>query len=466
MNSLLIGFIVSVPIISVLVILHELGHFLTARFFGVRVKEFGIGFPPRLAGIWSGNRHITVDATTMLPDGYAHATVEQLVGKVVDVRVLDDEHQPKASESAQDLTVIATATTAKHQDKKAEPARHYALQIANRGAFNIAPPEGQSVFSGKVKEVQGNTLVLADLLISINLLPIGGFVRLDGEEGGTSRYSFGTQKAYKRLIILGAGILVNAMIPFVIMPLAFLIPTETPIVNVVVEEIVPQSVAASAGILPDDTIVRIGDTVINTYTALAETISESRGVETIWQINRSGSQINVPITHQGLVGIRLAPPVYSGETVVITRSFSEAVVMGVGTLVGAVTQTSSALYGLTTGERDENINYSPVGPIGIGQLVGEIATADIPLTSRIVTLAGLASLISLSLAILNILPLPALDGGRIFFVMLELLRSGKRVSQRTEGIVHAVGFVLLMVLAFVIASRDITRIIRDDSFFG
>jgi regulator of sigma E protease len=108
---------------------------------------------------------------------------------------------------------------------------------------------------------------------------------------------------------------------------------------------------------------------------------------------------------------------------------------------------------------------STVGPIGIGQLTGEIAVADAGLTAKIITFATLAATLSLSLAILNILPIPALDGGRIFFVFVEIARRGKRISPDKEGLVHLIGFALLIGLIAVISVQDVTRIIKGESFF-
>jgi regulator of sigma E protease len=103
--------------------------------------------------------------------------------------------------------------------------------------------------------------------------------------------------------------------------------------------------------------------------------------------------------------------------------------------------------------------------VGIGQLTGEIAVADASLDAKIITFVTLAATLSFSLAILNILPIPALDGGRIFFVLVEIARRGKRISPEREGLVHLVGFAILIGLIAVISVQDIARIIRGESFF-
>ena len=102
------------------------------------------------------------------------------------------------------------------------------------------------------------------------------------------------------------------------------------------------------------------------------------------------------------------------------------------------------------------------GPIGMGQLTSEvISESPEPLW---ITLVGIATLLSLNLGLLNLLPLPALDGGRLLFVGLEVLRRGKRVPPEKEGIVHLVGLAILLTLMFAIAFQDVDRLISGGSF--
>jgi len=98
------------------------------------------------------------------------------------------------------------------------------------------------------------------------------------------------------------------------------------------------------------------------------------------------------------------------------------------------------------------------GPVGIAQMTGEIAKAGIS------PLLEFAAFFSINLAILNILPLPALDGGRIAFVLLEWARRGKRVSPKTEGLVHFIGFAILIAAILVVTYQDVLRIISGESF--
>ena len=103
------------------------------------------------------------------------------------------------------------------------------------------------------------------------------------------------------------------------------------------------------------------------------------------------------------------------------------------------------------------------GPVGMAQLTHELVeSTTLPVWY---TLASLTILLSLNLAFLNLLPLPALDGGRLMFVLIELIR-GRRIAPEKEGLVHLVGFVVLIGFMFIIMFNDIRRIISGDSFFG
>ena len=106
------------------------------------------------------------------------------------------------------------------------------------------------------------------------------------------------------------------------------------------------------------------------------------------------------------------------------------------------------------------IGATPVavaGPVGIAQITGEAAKAGIS------PLLEFAAFLSINLAIINIFPLPALDGGRIVFVLLEWVRRGRRISPKTEGLVHLIGFVMLMAAILAITYQDIIRIVSGES---
>jgi regulator of sigma E protease len=121
---------------------------------------------------------------------------------------------------------------------------------------------------------------------------------------------------------------------------------------------------------------------------------------------------------------------------------------------------------MISGVRDLVTGHAPLdqiaGPIGMGQITSEVVgTSPLPLW---VTLAQLAILLSLNLAVLNLLPLPALDGGRLLFVVVEVLRGGKKLAPEREGLVHFAGLILLLGFMFIVAFLDIGRLLQGRPF--
>jgi regulator of sigma E protease len=146
------------------------------------------------------------------------------------------------------------------------------------------------------------------------------------------------------------------------------------------------------------------------------------------------------------VSMELLNPVTSKQGEPFFRSIS----LGVTETFQTMVLFKNSILSLFVG----NSSLQLTGPVGIAQLTGEAAQAGI---SPLLEFAGF---LSLSLAIMNLLPLPALDGGRIAFVFLEWIRRGKRVSPKTEGTVHLIGFLLLIALALVVTYQDIIRIVK------
>ena len=463
-----------------------------------------------------------------------------------------------------------------------EQGRSVAVSVRPRGKGDDAEAsEGGMIVTGKIKSIDGDQMIVADMLWSFNWLPLGGFVRMVGEESSSAVGSLGSKPRWQRIVVMGAGAFVNLVIPFVLLPLVLMIPAEKPVGDVTIVTVFPGSPADEAGIQPGDKIVKVDGRKIENISELQQAVTVKLGAESTWEIE-SGvpnifarpaeaqyqytgdvekvtliprwkppyrevvAQVSDPETEMALsrarvfdisVGLntlltvvdepsdtlyeisnedaaKLDPPAALGDIlrvvavaedagkqialsdarlhdnalgikttvqegatgVQISTENSQIVNNGLSPLeafplgwrhaLDTVVLTRNALTTTIIGSSNPQFEGpSTVGPIGIGQLTGEIAVADAGLGAKIITFATLAATLSLSLAILNILPIPALDGGRIFFVFVEIARRGKRISPEKEGLVHLVGFALLIGLIAVISVQDVTRIIRGESFF-
>ena len=384
-----------VPVLAALVFVHELGHYLAAKRFGIKVLEFGFGFPPRLFGV----------------------------------------------------------------------------------------KYGETVYS-------------------INAIPLGGFVRLLGEEDPTDPRSFARQSVLKRTVVLCAGSFMNFLTPIVIFTVLFILPQDVPVGTVQVTGVAPGSPAQQAGIRAGDQVTAVDGKRVRNHYELVEQIMVNLGAEVELTVRRgsvvTGLRASPDSSVVDVVTVvpRLNPPelevveiVTSPETQVSLRdarrynvrlqpgdtmtqgavgvmigtsnvrlvkesqSVLDAGQNAVGRMMDILVLTKNSFHRWAVGGPDPGLT----GPIGIAQITGEVAEAGIS------PFFELVAIISISLGLINILPIPALDGGRLMFVLIEWARRGRRISPQREGLVHVIGFAVLIGLIVVVSFFDISRILSGDS---
>ena len=291
---------------------------------------------------------------------------------------------------------------------------------------------------------------------TINLLPIGGFVKLEGENDASHPRSLAGKGVGTRTVVLVAGVFMNLVLAIVLLAGLFLFTTD----EIRIGQVAPGSPAARAGVLSGDALLEVNGGSVKTFEELASLIDSARGEEIEWLIKRDSIEQRVHLEP------RVEPPEGEGPTGVSielvsvqhtspTRSPWDALARGVeltwsvpGLLKHAIT--------------DWLVDGGPTpfaGPVGIAQTTGEVTRE-----MGIISIVPLAAMLSISLAIFNILPIPALDGGRLMFVLLEWVRRGKRIPPEKEGLVHLVGFVVLIVLVLgPLTYNDIARIVDGGS---
>ncbi|MFC2047747.1 RIP metalloprotease RseP [Chloroflexota bacterium] len=299
-----------------------------------------------------------------------------------------------------------------------------------------------------------------ETIYSLNAIPLGGFVKMAGEEDPRIPRSLASKSIGIRLLVLSAGSLMNFLLPVLLFSIAFMIPHNVATGPVVVEEVVLDSPAARAGIEAGDKIVSINDKSVHNIGDVHRFIQLSLGKEITMLVNRGDlptEEMQViprwrPPEGQGAVGIAVS---MSDVTVVSQQyPFWEAIPLGAGELVETFGLFKNGIISMIIGTAPAAV----AGPVGIAQMTGEVAKAGIG------PLLEFAAFLSINLAIINILPLPALDGGRIAFVLVEGIRRGKRISPKKEGLVHLIGFAMLIALFLLITYQDIIRVISGESF--
>ena len=309
-----------------------------------------------------------------------------------------------------------------------------------------------------------------DTVYSLNWTPLGGFVRLLGEEAPDHPRSLAAAARWKRFIVLVSGSVVNLLLPVLLFAVAFTIPHEESIGRAVIELVVPDAPAEAAGFLSGDVIYEIGGREATNVAAAWRLIRLNLGKE-IDVVVRRGQQYETlrveprwtPPSGQGPTGItiRAQCTVVGGEGCVpfterVSQPPWESIPAGARATLDAMILARNELVSWAKGGSSPAV----AGPVGIAQTTGEVAREG-----GITPLLMLAALLSINLGVLNLLPLPMLDGGRVFFLLIEVLRGGRRIAPEKEAIVHLVGFIAFIALAIVITFADIARIASGDSLF-
>lgn len=431
-----------IPILAILIILHEIGHFLAAKRAGMRVEEFGIGIPPR---VWGFQRGETLWSINAIPLGGF-------------VKVLGEDGKEYSTESMQSKTVGQRA-----------------LFITAGSLMNFL-----------------TAFVLILLLTGLQGTPETN-VYVTDVQPGTPAQQAGWEPGDRFVSIAGrevtgAGVVSSQTAKFAgaQMPVTFdrngqliqstIVPRENPPAGegrtgirlstasrgtVTVTNVEQGQSAAAMGLQPGDVLVSIAGRPVTDFLVFAIQVRQNAGSTIPIEVRRDGQLVAI----QGNVPAELASEdAKIGATIIEDAVFDRVPLLDVPgkatrRYLNTIRDMGSGIVSLIRGEQSLG---SVAGPIGMGQLTSEvIKSSPEPLW---VTLANIAFVLSLNLGILNLLPLPALDGGRLAFVIVEIARRGKRVAPEREGMVHFVGLVLLLSLMFAIAFVDVNRIISGASF--
>ncbi len=353
--------IIFIIILGVLVLVHEFGHFITAKRAGMKVEEFGFGFPPKIFGIKRG-----------------------------------------------------------------------------------------------------------ETTYSINWVPFGGFVKIFGENGEEKNdpRSFASAKAGVRSWVIVAGVIMNFLLAIALLSVDNAVGLRVGLdeasrskatdIKIQILEVAPKSPAELAGIKPLDEIVRLKigskDFTAKTTDEVQGFINQNRGHEVVIETRRGANIIDSkvipranPPTGEGALGISLAitgiikypwyQAIYHGafdSAIILERTF-----VGYGTIIGNL---------FTTGKAGVQLS----GPIGIAIVTGQAAGLGFAYLMQFI------ALLSINLAVLNILPFPALDGGRLLFIIIEKIK-GSPINKKIENAVNTIGFALLIILMIYVTTKDILK---------
>ena len=305
----------------------------------------------------------------------------------------------------------------------------------------------------------------ADIDYSINAIPFGGFVRILGQDdfaihqaGEGAPGSFTSKPWWSQAIVLAAGVTMNMVLALFVLTIAFATGTTASTGDVRVREVAPDSPALRAGIQVGDIVrtvdgqkVERSNDLVNYVRAQARLRPDQ---EVTLELERNGRPLAAvkavpraePPEGQGPIGIGLED-VQGPIAVALPEAFAQAVSLS-GQVIGQIAE----LPGQLLAPRGSTDAPTVGGPIEIFRITGQVAQFGLP------TFLKLVGVLSVNLAVLNIVPFPGLDGGRLFFVLLGgIFRV--RLTPQVEAAVHAVGFVLLLLLLVVVSIADIRRVV-------
>lgn len=349
--------IVFIFVISVLIFVHEFGHFLTARKLGVAVEEFGFGFPPRIFGI---RRKGTV--------------------------------------------------------------------------------------------------------YSLNWIPFGGFVKLKGETATSNSEpdSFAVKSRSSRFTIIAAGVIMNYLLSMVLFTVGFSIGVPAaydanhpdPRIRNIRPQIVsvePGSPAAERGIAVGDEVVEVNSNRLSRADELKTRLVDAGGGDVSLLIRRDSGERTVIVRPIRNTNNQLRIGVGILDIGTVSYPFPRSLWEGVRTTANVTVQIVVSFTQLirdivTTGK----VSTELAGPVGVVVLTGQASQLGFPYLIQFV------ALLSTTLAVINFFPIPALDGGRALFIVIEALR-GRAINHRIESLVHAIGFYLLISLVLLVSIRDVQR---------
>jgi len=294
-----------------------------------------------------------------------------------------------------------------------------------------------------------------DIDYSLRAIPLGGFCRFVGEdEESDSPEAFAKQKRWKRFLILFSGAGMNFVLAYVAI-LVFLATFGTTMAQVpVIYGVVEGSPAQAAGVMPGDVVVGVNETVISCdaegLNVMTQAIAESEGTLML-RVEREGSvvelQIDPYLEQEGEAAGKRQIGVYLGREA--KASFAEAFQASGSYFQYYATAMIDGLRGLLFGQGLDQT----MGPVGIITTIGE-ETREYGWQAVL----SMMAMISLNLGIVNLLPLPALDGGRLVFLIVETIRR-KPIPPEKEGVAHMIGFGLLLCLIVLVTYQDIARLI-------
>jgi regulator of sigma E protease len=405
-------------VITLIIFVHELGHFLAAKRLGIIVEEFGFGFPPRLLRLWRDRAAIYVRGEKLFVD--KEVEIPESLKSNCDVSYqtrLDSKNRPV-------ITGIQVV----------DP-----LEVA--GAVRVERFDPGTEYT-------------------INVIPFLAFVRMLGEDDPSLPGSLARSPKRVRFTVLFAGPAMNLLLALVLFVMAFMVGWPEPtLYGVLVSEVAQDSPAEAAGLQASDVILSIDGHHTETADEVKALTDERLEQPVTLEVQRQGEVFQASLTPrsqppvgEGAMGVAIVGP-WVARIEPMHYPLGQAIVRGATEMGNTVAMIAivpiQILRGLIPVEQAR-----PTGIVGIARMTADAVEQSMD-TGWLFPVVQLAAVISIAIGVTNLLPIPAFDGGRLLFVFLEAIR-GKRIPPEREGAIHFIGLTALLALMLVITYFDIT----------
>lgn len=417
------------PVLGSLVLIHELGHFVTARLLGIRVEEFGLGFPPRMFAI----RHNNIDySLNWLPIG----GFVKILGENGDSSAPDSFGSQPAWKR---IIVLAAGST-----------MNILMALLILIALGIMGERVADDTQVGLAQITANSpaaranLQVGDLLLAVNGTPIDSTITAQDLLGNNTGKTV-------QLTIDRAGS--QSTFPVTLNPSkpALGVVLDAAVAPVRVAAPAAGSAAAQSGLLVGDVVTAVNGKPTPSTLAINAILAALQNGTVTLTVTRNGAtqDLQAQVSKGVLGGFAYEIPSH-----IQTYAAGDAIVRGFSEVGDLVRRLADGLVMLVTGLFTGHSEVGGVtGVVGIAQLTGEVAQE-----SGATGLLKLTALLGINLFLINLLPLPALDGGRLLFILIELLRGGRKIAPEREGMVHAIGLATFLVLMLIIAFLDVQNL--------
>ena len=465
----LLNLLIFILVFGGMVILHELGHYLVARWNKIEVEEFGIGLPtPGAITMWSGKgflflrngKRIEIPFNFRFPlnwndlvDAEAKITADDVDGRLVmrSIEVIRMEEGKQAPARALEQEHILVDPNGKVVEPQSAPAP------VSRKVYKGGTSTGSIEFFDIISETHPGTR------FTFNWLPLGGFVRPKGENDPSVPGGLAAANPWRRLAVLVAGPLMNLLTAVLIYAIVFNRSGVPDASRVLVADVFENSPAQAAGFQVDDIFVSGNGEPINSFDILGEIVDANENKSVVFLMDRNGEQIELTATpklnaeeNDVMIGVGLNNPLAPATSILQPLDYgARYAYYNVRMLISLPAQL---VRGSLPADQARMVGLKGIYDIMSQSVASDVQASQSPAAStsnpfqQMRTLLLIASL-SISLGVFNLFPFPALDGGRIIFILPELIFR-RRVSPQVENLIHGLGMAVLLLFMLYVNIRD------------